>query len=148
MEETPLHSGFYEAHRLFNINQHLTDWDLSPVEGRGLNVGGNTNYGHVQIKIYKSSDSHSKMIWNLTQDQLPDEWGAKRCVEDALQFFISYFEGIRGESISLIFEINDGSYHPVDSKDRNYRTATIYAIVDCFNKGAIKFKESRLIRKA
>lgn len=148
MEEIQLYGVLSEAHRLFNINQHLADWDLSPVEGKGLYVGGHTNYGHVQIKMYKSLDSNSKMIWNLTKDQLPDEWGAKKCIEDALRFFINYFEGIRGEGISLIFEINDGSYHHVDSKGRNYATATIYAIVDCFNKNAIEFKESRLIRKA
>ncbi|MEN0055491.1 MAG: hypothetical protein AAGC65_17575 [Mucilaginibacter sp.] len=147
MEEITLFGLMFEAHKLVNINTYLFDWDLSPVEGKGLYVGGHENYGHIEIKIYKSLERRSKMIWNLTPEQLPDELEAKRGVEQALRFFISYFEGIRGESIPLVFEINDGSYHAVDSKARNYITATIYAIVDCFAKNSIAFWSHRLTRK-
>ena len=39
MEEIQLYGGVLsETRRLFNINQHLADWDLRPVEGRGLYV--------------------------------------------------------------------------------------------------------------
>jgi hypothetical protein len=144
MKEILLYKEIYEAHRLFNINTHLLNWDLRPVEGKGLYVGGHTNYGHIELKIYKSLDNQTKMIWNLTRSQLPDEWGAKEQVEKALRFFISYFEGIKGERMALIFEIIGGSYHPVDSKDRNYAIATIYAIIDCFAKNTIPFNSSRL----
>jgi hypothetical protein len=147
MEETSIYGILYETYRFSNINQYLSEWDLSPVEGKGLYVSGHTNYGHVQIKMYKSSDNNSKMVWNLSEYQLPNDYNAKSGIEIALRFFISYFEGIRGEIIPLIFEINDGSYHSVDSKGRNYTNATIYAIVDCFVKNAIAFRDHRLIRK-
>ncbi|MFS2190272.1 hypothetical protein ACCC92_26590 [Mucilaginibacter sp. Mucisp84] len=147
MKEIRLYGVMMEAHRLFHINKHLSDWDLSPVEGKGLYVRGNENYGHIEIKIYKSLEYDTKMIWNLNSDQLPDEWGAKEAVEHALRFFISYLEGIRGEDIPLIFEVIGGSYHPVESKARNYTTATIYAIVDCFAKNVIEFRSHRLIKK-
>lgn len=147
MKEIQLYGIMSDAYRLFPINKYLLDWDLSTVEGKGLYVSGHANYGHIEIKISKSSGYDTKMIWNLTNDQLPDEWGAKDAVEHALCFFISYLEGIRGEEIPLIFEVIGGSYHPVDSKPRNYTTATIYAIVDCFAKNIIKYRSHRLINK-
>ena len=146
MEPTRIHGTLSEAHRLCSINKQLSKWDLSAVEGRGSFVGGQANYGHVQIKMYGTSERESKMIWNLTSSQLPYEIGAIKGVEEALSFFLSYLDGIRGESTHLIIEVNDGSYHPVDSKAWNYKIATIYAIVDCFNKDAIQFKEHRLRR--
>lgn len=147
MEETRLGGIIFDAYRLNAINQHLIDWDLTPVEGKGIHLGSMwTKYGHVQIKMYKSSDSESKMIWNLTQQQLPDEYGAKPAIEKVFRFFIDYFAGIKGEKIPLVFEINDGSFHPVDSRDIGYMYATVYAIINCFDKEYMKFKEHRVIR--
>ncbi len=146
MDETNINGALTDSQYFFKINQQLHNWDLSPVEGRGLFADGMRFYGHIQLKIYRSSDSNSKMIWNLTREQLPDEWQAKPGVVKTLEFFVSYLKGISGESIPLTFEITDGSYHPVDSQYRAYVRATIYALVDCFDKNAIPFKEHRVRR--
>ncbi|SHN16452.1 hypothetical protein [Mucilaginibacter sp. OK098] len=147
MEEIFLRKTVFDAYRLSNINQYLVSWDLSPVEGKGIHLGAmHTKYGHIQIKMYKSSNQESKMIWNLTQEQLPDEYGAKTAIKKVLEYFIDYFAGIKGESIALIFEINDGSYHPVDSQAIGYMFAAMYALINCFDKDHIKFKEDRVWR--
>ena len=73
-------------------------------------------------------------------------FGAKITVIDVITFFSNYITAIRGERNSFIYEITDGSSHAVDSDQRNYIRATIYAIIDCFDKNYRTFYEHRLVK--
>lgn len=147
MEIITICSPIKNAEAFNHINSYLTNWDLSPVEGEALHIGANhSKYGHIRIKMYASSDDCSKIIWHLTEKQLPPDSGAKPEVEKILRFFLGYFAGLRNQSIPLTFEIIDGTYHQVDSSHIGYHRATVHALIDCFDHDHIKFNPNRVSR--
>lgn len=103
----------------------------------------NRGFAYLKIKMYESLDSRtSKVIWNVPEIELP--LGFIPIIINGLKFLLGYLEGIKGQSISLTFEINDGSYHPVDSDLFDYNRVTTRAIIDCFNPGYFEFKLTRI----
>lgn len=86
------------------------------------------------------------VIWNVSENELPLEF--RPTIVAGLSFFLSYLEGIKGQSISLTFEINDRSYHPVDSELKGFNRVTTRAIVNCFDPDYFGFKANRVFREA
>ncbi|WP_222538249.1 hypothetical protein [Pedobacter polysacchareus] len=146
MEVVGISSGIIEAKELNHINASLAKWDLSAVEGEALFIGSmHSKYAHVKIKMYAPSDDSSRIIWNVPETELPLEF--RGTITKGLEFFLGYLAGIKGQSISLAFEINDGSYHPVDSNLLGFNLVTTRAIIDCFDPDYSKFDAQRIFRK-
>ncbi|WP_342327663.1 hypothetical protein [Pedobacter sp. FW305-3-2-15-E-R2A2] len=148
MKAVRINSDIIDAKEFNHINAYLAKWDLSAVEGQALYAGAmNRAYAHLKIKMYKSLDTDdSHVIWNVSENELPLEF--RTTIVAGLSFFLSYLEGIKGQSISLTFEINDGSYHPVDSELKGFNRVTTRAIVNCFDPDYFGFKANRVFREA
>ncbi|HEY4651891.1 MAG TPA: hypothetical protein VIG72_10780, partial [Pontibacter sp.] len=136
MEHTSLSPDIYNSHEFFQINENLIKWNLESVQGEGFFKKYTGKYAHIKIKMYASKeyDWTSSVIWNVDKKLLPDSLGHKMFIEKVLNFFLTYLSGLRGERIHLTFEINDGTYHPVDSQAGDFLVATVYALINCFDK--------------
>lgn len=133
MDTKQIASMFSAREELNCIRQQLKDWDLSTVEGEGTHVGSmHSKFGHIKLKVYQSTVD--TLIWNVSQDQLPDEFRYQLDIENLLRFFIGYIAGLREDKINLTFEIVGGSYHVVDSTKLGIVRATMYALINCFDK--------------
>lgn len=145
MEVVGISSGIIEAKELNHINAYLAKWDLSAVEGEALYIGSmHSKYGHVKIRMYASPDDSTRIIWNVQEIELPLEF--RHTITKGLEFFLGYLAGIKGQSISLNFEINDASYHPVDSSLLGFNLVTTRAIINCFDPDYFKFNADRIFR--
>jgi len=135
-----------ESEKLSAINHLLLSWDLKAVEGEAIYIRSmHRDYGHIKIKIYCAPiGSDSKMIWNLNETPSVDAFDIKKAIQKVLEFFLTYLAGIRGENVALIFEVNGGSYHAVDSSFNGYLFATMRAIINCFDKEIMKFDPAKI----
>ncbi|RQO69396.1 hypothetical protein DBR43_15025 [Pedobacter sp. KBW06] len=146
MEAVRIKSDIIEAKEFNHINAYLANWDLSPVEGKALYAGAmNRAYAHLKIKMYKSLNNDSNVIWNVPEIELPIEF--RSTIVAGLSFFLNYLEGIKGQSILLTFEINDGGYHAVDSELAGFNRVTTRAIISCFDPDHFEFKAHRVFRQ-
>src|ERR1700744_612966 len=90
----------FDIDKFSHITQQLINWDLNPIEGRGIYLGAvRTKYGHIEIKIYQSKGLENLIIWRATQEQLPDGLNVKSAVEGVFKNFIIYFSGIKRRMI-------------------------------------------------
>lgn len=134
MERVRLRDNFLYSLLLNEINEKIKNWDYSEISGFGYYQKYTGHYAHVGIKISKSDDQYSQhqLISNINENQLPLAY-LNEIIRN-LNFFISYASAIKGERFGLKFEIIDGSHHVVDSRVTDFHVATIYALVDCFDK--------------
>lgn len=124
------------------INEKLESWNYETVYGKGL-YKTTVKYAHLEIEIRKKTDEKSLIIWNITDEQIPSNYfDYKPYVEENIVFFVDYLSSVKKEKTELVFEIKDGSYHPVDTYDRLYSIATQNAIINSFDKEIEKFDEN------
>lgn len=116
------------------ITLQLTDWDLQPVAGEGALIHYTGKYGHIGIKIYEGNESGSKLIWNTDRTIFPFDILLVQEIVKFTECFCNYLSIVKGKSTMLTFEITDGSFHPIESRDKFYGLATLYAIINCFDK--------------
>lgn len=142
--------NYYHADVLGKINQKIKDWKLEPLLGRGLVSrlnGGRCAYAHIELSIIKGDEKHSSsVIWSTTEHQIPYNFGHVPIVEEALTFFSNYISGIKGERISLAFEITYIGIHIIDTEARNFKEATMKALIDCFDKEIFIFNKGQAER--
>mgnify|MGYP006367655171 CR=1 FL=1 len=136
-----MRNEFTNSVEFYNINQNIINWNYNEVIGEGFYQKYTDNFAFVKIKISKNEkkDSH-EFINNLTDEEMPIEFSNE--IIKALNFFISYLHGIKGERINLKIELIDGTYHVVDSRTKDFQIATFQAICNCFNKGLRQISES------
>lgn len=121
------------------IGSQIEEWNLEKIQGIGFykrhSSGG--NYAHIELSIVENTEQFAEncIIWNINEQILPSQIGYKRFIERVLSFFASHVSALKGKYIKLQFEINDGSYQPVDTRPRHFEIATIYALINCFDKG-------------
>lgn len=90
--------------------------------------------------MYQSSSDHSSIIiWNITQKQISSEYNYRPFVEKILTFLIDYLSILKCGKVNITFEINNGSYHDVDSQDSHYEIATLLALINCFDSEHTEF---------
>lgn len=132
----------YQAKGLFHINVKILNWDLSLVEGKGLiyKVTGSDKYAHIELFIQKSdNDYSSEVIWDMTENLIPYNFGHRTFIEDTLEFFTNYVSGIKGETIHLKFQITNISFHVVDTSPLHFIEATMRALINCFDNTLFTF---------
>jgi hypothetical protein len=128
--------------KLRQIEKKLEDWNYETVNGKGL-YKTMVKYAHLEIEIRKRKDENSQIIWSITDEQIPSKfYDYKSYVKETVDFFVDYINSLKGEKTELIFEIRNGSYHPVDTYDRLYSFATLNAIINCFDVEIEKFDEN------
>lgn len=134
MERVRLRDTFLYSLLLNKINENIKKWDYSEISGFGCYQTYTGHYAHVGIKISKNNDQYPlhELISNIDENQLPLAY-LNEIIRN-LNFFISYTTAIKGERAGLKFEIIDGSHHVVDSRVTDFHIATIYALVNCFDK--------------
>jgi hypothetical protein len=114
------------------------------VKGK-LNALKHHYYAHIEIKMYKSDGqdfSDSQIIWNVPAENIPSGFDYKTGVRTSLIYFLDLLSSLKGEGNTLVFEINNASFHSIDSgRISDYQYATAYAIVDCFDKNILKFNQ-------
>ncbi|RIV68260.1 hypothetical protein [Flagellimonas aequoris] len=138
MTKDYLQNSITESHQLNIINKQIENWDYKEVNGKGLFKKYTGHYAYIELSITPSVEDFRRnwVIWNVKEKQLPVQLGHKPVVEKVLSFFIDYLSAIKGKRIQLTIEIKDGCYHPVDTKARDFETATIYALINAFDKKA------------
>ncbi|SHE79811.1 hypothetical protein [Pedobacter caeni] len=147
MTDIQLNNKLYSVEALSHITQQLIDWDFQPVTGIGLYTKIE-RYAHLEIKLYLSDSYDSRVIWNTDETYFPYDIRIGKAIEKYLLFFTNYLSALKGKSVQLIFEITDGTYHLVDSDDKTYGYAVLYALVDCFDKTYYKPDELKIARIA
>lgn len=147
MKSNSLHYNIY-AISLFRIKDKLLDWDYSTVKGTGViaKFSGRGKYAHVELVISNSSADTNEVIWNITEEQIPNNFGHKPYIEEALIFFISHISALTGNRVYLKFEINFISFHTSDSHPRDFLEATMFAIINCFDPTAFPFDKNTVER--
>lgn len=139
----------YLAKSLFHINEKILNWDLSLLEGKGLiaKFSGSDRYAHIELAIQKSdNDYSSEVVWDISENLIPHNFGHKPFIESTLEFFMNYVSGIKGETIHLKFQITNISFHLIDTSPRHFVEATMRAIIDCFDDTIFTFNEDLAIR--
>ena len=58
--------------------------------------------------------------------------------------FLSYLKAVIPEEYGLVFNIIDGTYHPIDTKRTDFQIATILALSNCFGKNIKPIKEKEI----
>ncbi|MDR6457727.1 MULTISPECIES: hypothetical protein [Chryseobacterium] len=127
----------YQSASLFPINQKIVGWDLLPIEGKGLvaKFTGSDRYAHIELIMQKSDiDYGSEVLWNISENQIPYNFGHRSIVDETLTFFTNYVSGIKGKTTFLKFEITNIGIHVVDTRPEHFEEATMKAIVNCFDK--------------
>lgn len=140
---------------LFNkINSQLLEWDFSKVDGIGIfknHISGPGGYAHIKLSMYKSIEDQSRndVKWKTNQIHLPEKIGYQQYVEKVLSYFVTHLSEIKNENVNLTFEIKDGSYHPFDTKPKDFEIATVFALINSFYKNykTIKQKDIDYIEK-
>ncbi len=105
---------------------------LNPGEGNFTferEIGGHGQYGHVIVRVAPSARGTGNQIsFDVPVTAIPNEFRAavKEGLEDAL------ITGILGNYplIDIAVCVNGGSFHPVDSTDVAFRTASVMALRD------------------
>lgn len=148
-ENTVISRCFSFSGAFHEINQEIINWDYSELQGEIFHYKANTcraTYGHIGLKISQQTNSEDPTIrWSSNAD-IPTEF--KEIIVEVLSFFISYLERLRGERVSLQFEVFAGSYHPVDSGQLAFQLATVYVLKTCFGKPTYEITEGRKRRIA
>jgi hypothetical protein len=132
-----------QARYFFDIHDKLMQWNYEPISGKGLvaRFTGSDAYAHIELIISQSSNGQSEIVWNIDDSKIPNNFGHKPYIEEVLSFFTSYISGIKGKKIDLNFEINNISFHIVDTKARHFFEATMRAIISCFDLNIFPFNE-------
>ncbi|MET3980119.1 hypothetical protein ABIB62_002540 [Mucilaginibacter sp. UYP25] len=140
--------SFYSKFKeLKAIEEKLINWDLSIVEGGGEFIKSiNGGYGHIELKIY--SDNREKVIWSVSEKQLPDIYKIKEHIIDTIKTFHGHLVALRGENLNLVYEVTKSSFHAIDSHPQYYAIATIYAIINCFDKSYREFDSEKIMKRA
>ena len=138
MSKVYLLNTITESHQFNVINEDIKNWDYGIIYGKGLFKKHTGHYAHIELSLSKSSEdlSGNWIVWNTSNNHLPDYIGHKPFVEKVLSFFINYLSGLKGEKVKLTIEINDGSYHEVDTRPKDYENATIFALINAFDKNS------------
>lgn len=80
---------FYYSYYFKIIEANLLDWNIDTVEGKGfyLKIIG-SKYGQIELKFYKTIESNhsNKIIWNISDKQIPSDYNYKPHVEKVLTF--------------------------------------------------------------
>jgi hypothetical protein len=147
MKSNTLHYNFY-AISLFRIKDKLLQWDYSTVEGTGVvaKFSGRGKYAHVELSISNSPTNTNEVIWNITEEQIPNNFGHKPYIEEALSFFLAHVSALTGNRVYLKFDINFISFHITDSHPRDFLEATMNAIVNSFDPTAFPFDKNQVER--
>lgn len=115
---------------LNKVNQHVLEWQLQPVVGRGL-YSKHESIAYVELKIYaaKPETYTSQVVWNIPSEQLPQyQPDCQSDIEEGIFFFLRYLTALRGEIVCLIFEINDLAFHETCARHNPFRHAVVYAL--------------------
>ncbi|MBC8883540.1 hypothetical protein H9X57_09510 [Flavobacterium piscinae] len=121
----------FSNEKIFNkIIPKIIEWDNSDLHGRGL-YKKMEKYAYIELKISVNIKESfvSTIEWN--EDLIPLEFS--ETVIDVLNFFISLVKVLKNEDMYFKVEMIDGGYSPVDSTNKLYEIATIFAILDCFD---------------
>lgn len=136
------------------ISSQIKEWNLERINGKSLFKSHRTSpgrYAHIELSIYENIDNPQMnyVVWKTNEKELPNQVGHKPFIEKVLSFFVGYISALKGKSIKLTFEINDGSYHPVDTMPRDFETAVTFALINCFDKNfrIMSQEDSTLIQK-
>ncbi|AFY43622.1 elongation factor G domain IV [Nostoc sp. PCC 7107] len=106
-------------YKLYSIVQPLI------VEGKFVRQSSSIDsYGHVCLKIEPIiANSHIEIVWQIDDEEIiPLEW-IPAIFEGIIDGIFDYFHQTNIALNSMRIIINDGSYHPVDSKEMDYRIA-------------------------
>jgi hypothetical protein len=137
----------YQAPNLFKIYKEILEWDFTLLKGKGLvaRCTGSDAYAHIELTIQKSDEEYnSKINWNVSEFQVPNNLGHKPVIEDTLTYFTNYLSGIKGEIIALKYEITNIGFCDVDTQFKHYAEATMIALIDSFDKTLYPFNDKRL----
>jgi|GEM_PF-6946444 len=118
---------------LNKVTEKIKNWDLSSLVGAGYYYKYE-KYGHIEIKISISDDCKgNNIIWNVSEEMIPEF--IKNSVNESLTFFCNLILILKNQlEGKIIFEVSNGSNHPVDSNMAGFQNASVYAFGNCFDK--------------
>lgn len=123
------------------INEAMINWDFSPLTGEGFYYKTNSEkYGHIGLRI--SSAETTRNILMEWKDEVSIPIKFRSSVIKVLSFFVSYLEGLKGQKVSILFEVFEGSSHHLHSDETSFELATHFALHDCFGKPIQEITES------
>jgi hypothetical protein len=138
MTKSILNISYYTS-KFHKINSLINDWDFNRISGVGFfkkHSSSPAHYAHIELTIFETLDDYPRnyIIWKTNEKHLPEQIGHRAIVEETLSFFINHVSAIKGKRPNLTIEINNGSYHPIDTHPRDFEYATILAIINAFDK--------------
>lgn len=118
---------------LNKVTEKIKNWDLSSLVGVGYYYK-HEKYGHVEIKISISDDCKgNNIIWNVSEEMIPEF--IRNSINESLTFFCNLILILKNQlEGKIIFEVSNGSNHPVDSNIAGFQNASVYAFGNCFDK--------------
>lgn len=137
--------NYYHADVLGKINHLIQAWELTSLQGKGLVArfnGGRSGYAHIELTISQGMEYTSEVIWNVNEHQIPFNFGHIPVVESALSFFSNYVSGIKGERVTLQFEITNIGIHIIDTQAKHFFEATMKALISCFDPDIFIFNSN------
>ena len=147
--EKHLEASIFHSYFLKGIDDEIKNWNYNTVNGIGFYRKYTGHYSHIELEISKSLDENkrNRIKYSIDDNQLPKEFRIE--IEETLSFFLSYLKAIITEEYGLVFNIIDGTYHPVDTRRTDFQIATVLALSNCFGKKIepIKEKEIEIINK-
>lgn len=121
----------YSIELLKEVAIEIDNWNYEPIKGVALFTKAE-RYAHIEISIYTTDHYTDTIVWNVKDKFIPVEFHKE--VEDVLMFFANYLTALKGRrEKNLVFEIIDGSFNR-DSGRHAFMYATVWALVNCFNK--------------
>ncbi len=126
-------NNLYGLEIISEIIPKIIEWDLFPVQGIGYYQKGD-HFGHLELKIYIQENSGSGLIiWSVEEYKIHTD--VKPLIYSYLSFLLNLLKAVKGRlNNSIVIEVTDGSFHPVDSWKWGFIYATVYAFIDCFDK--------------
>ncbi|ALF52041.1 hypothetical protein ACX27_02915 [Nostoc piscinale CENA21] len=106
-------------YKLYSIAQPLI------AEGKFVRQSSSIDsYGHVWLTIEPIiANSHIEIVWRIDDEEIiPSEW-IPAIFEGIIDGIFDYFHQTNFALTAMKVVINNGSYHPVDSKEMDYRIA-------------------------
>lgn len=144
MTITDLSVDVFTYSLLHKVNTILIEWDLEPLTGKAL-FSKHHSVAYLELKMYSSKQNdaqNSQVIWNIPENPISIVHpNYKSDIEKSLVYFVSYISALKGESIFLTFEINDATFDSTSTRNNPFEKATIYAIINCFGKDILQFRE-------
>lgn len=133
MTESSIERKYPSSFGFHHINEAMINWDFSILTGEGLYYKTNSDkYGHIGIRISSTETTRNILIEWKDEVSIPIKF--RSSVIKVLSFFVSYLEGLKGQEVSLLFEVFEGSNHHLHSDEACFELATHFALRDCFGK--------------